>query len=296
MRVSVSAPVGGRRSSSQLVKTSEPFERVLLATDAIVAGEFRCPTSYPGFANAGRITLHVIGFPRTAVWIDRDDVPRFVADPGQATMYNPRQDYSRAPISPEGDRSDWLGVAEHIVRDIVGRVNPADAERERPLRFAAAVVSSDLYRAQAALYADIRDGTCDVLEAEERAIELLSAVLQSAYRVDSTQNRRGTRPGRELVDSAKEAIMTTLFENTSVTEIARHAGFSVFHLCRSFRAATGVTLHAYRREMRLRAALVLMPEFRGNLSGLAVRTGFYSHSHFTASFRRAFGCAPSGII
>jgi AraC-like DNA-binding protein len=87
--------------------------------------------------------------------------------------------------------------------------------------------------------------------------------------------------------------MTTLFENLSVSELASRIGVSVFHLCRTFRASTGSTLHAYRRDMRLRTAANLTRTYRGHLAALALEVGFYSHSHFSAAFRRAFGHAPS---
>jgi AraC family transcriptional regulator len=69
---------------------------------------------------------------------------------------------------------------------------------------------------------------------------------------------------------------------------------SVFHLCRTFRAVTGQTIHAYRTQLRLRAALERV-EYASDLSAVALDLGFSSHSHFTAAFRRAFGVTPSGV-
>jgi AraC-like DNA-binding protein len=40
---------------------------------------------------------------------------------------------------------------------------------------------------------------------------------------------------------------------------------------------------------------VRLPESRGNLTALALELGFASHSHFTDTFRRAFGVAPSAV-
>ncbi|HEX6941577.1 MAG TPA: hypothetical protein VF128_01550, partial [Gemmatimonadaceae bacterium] len=94
----------------------EPCDRVVFATGDVVAGEFRCPTSYRAFATAGRINHYVVAFPRTSVWIERETLPPFVADPGFATIYNPHQPYQRRPISPDGDLSDWLGVSERLTR------------------------------------------------------------------------------------------------------------------------------------------------------------------------------------
>lgn len=288
-----------RTSTSSLAEgiVREPCDRVVFESRDIAAGEFRCPASYPGFVTAGRINHYIVAFPRSAVWIERESAPRFVADPGFATIYNPGQAYLRHPISPEGDLSDWLGVSDHVTRDVVRRFNPADAEHPEPLRHTHATVSSEIYLAQRVLFSRLVLRDADPMEIEERALDIVAAVVQSAYQSEGGRRavpspRRG-RARRELVESAKAAMIRRLFETSSVCDVARDVGVSPYHLCRSFRAETGRTLHAYRRDIRLRTALGLTDSYRGNLSALALRAGFYSHSHFTTAFRLAFGVSPS---
>jgi hypothetical protein len=232
----------------------EPCDRIVYSTRDVVAGEFRCPTSYPDFITAGRINHYIVAFPRTAVWIERESQKRFVADPGSATIYNPRQHYLRFPISPEGDRSDWLGVSERLARDVVRQFSRADAEHEEPFRHVSAPVSNDIYIAQRRLFADFSRADTDEMHVEEQALEVVAATLsfgyRAAHRPAPAAPRRG-RPRRELVENAKAAISTRLFENLTVCELAEHVGVSPFHLCRSFRAECGMTLHAYRRDIRL---------------------------------------------
>ena len=275
----------------------EPCDRVVFATGDVVAGEFRCPTSYPAFATAGRINHYVVAFPRTSVWIERETLKPFVADPGFATIYNPHQPYRRRPISADGDLSDWLGISEPLTRDAVRQFDACDADHPEPLRHAAAAVSSETYLAQRQLFTRIASGSVDPMEVEERALLILVAVLRSAY-VASNRGRevappRRGRARRDLVESAKAVMLSRLFENSSVSEVAGDVDVSPYHLCRSFRAETGKTLHAYRRDIRLRTALGLTESYRGSLSALALKAGFYSHSHFATAFRRAFGVSPS---
>lgn len=275
----------------------EPCDRIVFATRDVVAGEFRCPTSYPAFETAGRINHHIVAFPRTSVWIERETRPPFVADPGFATIYNPHQPYQRRPISPDGDLSDWLGISERLTRDAVRHFDARDADHTLPLRHVVAEVSSETYLAQRQLFTRIASGGVDPMEVEERALLILVAVLRSAYAVSNRGRevappRRG-RARRDLVESAKAAMLSRLFENSSVSEVASDVDVSPYHLCRSFRAETGMTLHAYRRNIRLRTALGLTESYRGSLSALALKAGFYSHSHFTTAFRHAFGVSPS---
>lgn len=50
----------------------------------------------------------------------------------------------------------------------------------------------------------------------------------------------------------------------------------------------------YQRQLRLARALALMDEY-DDLSALGLDLGFSSHSHFSASFRQAYGLSPSAF-
>ena len=71
-------------------------------------------------------------------------------------------------------------------------------------------------------------------------------------------------------------------------------GLSPFHAARLFRRYTGSSIHAYRDQLRVRAALPEIVAGR-RLDDLALKLGFASHSHFTDRFRRTFGVPPSAI-
>jgi AraC-like DNA-binding protein len=273
----------------------EPCDQVVFSTPDVTLGQFRCPVTYPGFNDAGPINHHVIAFPRSSVWIERESMRRFVADPCCATIYNPADPYRRYPIAPEGDLADWLGVSEQLARDAVRHLSLRDAEEARPFRHVRARVTTSVYLAQRRLFEYSITDDADALAVEEWAMEILTSVLRSAYGVPANAMkppRRG-RPRRDLVEDAKAAILGALFENLGIIELSERTGVSPFHLCRTFRSETGMTLHEYRREIRLRVALGLTSDYRGSIAALAVRTGFYSHSHFTTAFRRAFGVSPS---
>jgi AraC family transcriptional regulator len=268
------------------------WSRLLFHSPSLRMGMFRCPVTHPGFETAGSIDSFHLCFPRTAVWLQYEDTPRFVADASRATLYNPNQAFARSRISPEGDHTDWIALGDTVARDVVAHFSPDDAQADLAFRFRMATVCPAIYRAQRSLFNEIERGLDDRLEVEERAIGIVSRILASAY-AGSRRRPGNTGSPRPLVECAREAILESLFENLGVAEIAGRLNVSVFHLCRVFRASTGLTLHAYRRDMRLRAALGLVPRHRGRLSSLALGMGFSSHAHFTAAFRRAFGVAPS---
>jgi AraC-like DNA-binding protein len=137
------------------------------------------------------------------------------------------------------------------------------------------------------------------LVVEEEVLSLLHEVLATTYRFWEPGVDRGlVRPEpdpRDVATRARLVLAETCCENHSLSDIARRVGVSPFYLCRSFRAATGSTLHAYRTDLRLREALNRLGDHGRDLTGLALDLGFSSHSHFTAAFRRAFGATPSSV-
>jgi AraC family transcriptional regulator len=271
-------------------------ERVRFSTPNLLIGEFRCGNDHARFRDAGRIRNCVIAFPRQAVWIHREDAAPFVADASVATVYSPGVAYERHRLSPAGGDADWFGLSEPLARALVQDLAPALAEGEHALPFFRAPVPTALYHAQRRLLESLRDGTADALAVEERGIAIARAILAGALGLDrAAPPRAASTRAREVVERAKALILQRLDANTSVTDLAAALEVSPFHLCRTFRAATGFTLHGYRRELRVRNALELAPQHRGRLSALALRLGFHSHAHFSAAYRAAFGAAPSQL-
>jgi transcriptional regulator GlxA family with amidase domain len=97
-----------------------------------------------------------------------------------------------------------------------------------------------------------------------------------------------------VVEEAKAEMTSRFAEHLTVEELATSIHVSPYHLTRVFRRRTGFGLHEYLDQLRLRAALQRILDGQHDLAGLAADLGFSSHSHLSASFRRAFGVPPSG--
>lgn len=101
-----------------------------------------------------------------------------------------------------------------------------------------------------------------------------------------------TEESRKVVAAALAVMALRFRERLSLKELAAGAGASPSHLCRVFRKAHGSTVHQHL--LRLRVAASVRPVLEGaDLTRLAFETGFASHSHFTATFRRVYGFSPS---
>jgi AraC family transcriptional regulator len=121
--------------------------------------------------------------------------------------------------------------------------------------------------------------------------ELLIELLRSALSADAPGNGPAPRTGR-LIRRTKEFVQEQMSTSLRLRDVARAVGASPAYLTDLFRRVEGIPLHKYVMQLRLARALTELPH-ANDLTVLALELGFSSHSHFTAAFRRAFGCTPS---
>ena len=96
-----------------------------------------------------------------------------------------------------------------------------------------------------------------------------------------------------LVLKAREYIDKHKNEELSLADVAKTAGASVFHFCKVFHKATGLTFTDYVARIRLEDARtrLLNPNLR--VSEIAYDVGFQSLTQFNRIFKRVFGQSPS---
>jgi AraC-like DNA-binding protein len=272
------------------------LERIVYQRAGVEVGAFRCPAGRSDFEVAGQIRDHcAFVFPRTAVRIHPAGRRGFTAHPGLVAFYNPRQPYTRARLDPAGDHCEWFALdaaaAAEVVRERDAR---AGADEQAPFRFTHAPSDAAAYLAQRRLFCALARGEAgDALSVEERVLLLLDAILRLAYSAGGARLSKTRRREREAAEAARDLLALRFREPLTLHDVARAVSLSRFRLCRAFRAVAGTTLHAFREQLRLRAALAPLAEGCEDLTGLALDLGYSSHSHFTASFRRAFGTTPS---
>jgi AraC-like DNA-binding protein len=269
-------------------------DRFIFSSPALKVGVFRCTCDDPRFRDTGPITNHEIVFPRTGVWICHEGSRPFVADPGIATIYNRGQCYTRAPLSADGDRSDYFALSPELAlamaHDVGGTVSD---DPDHPFEAEFLPISPRLYAMQRHVVELIERGA-DSLQVEERALAVVAMAFRVAHRRRrSVTGARARAAHRDLAMAARAELALRLAEPVDLTTLAAGLGVSPWHLCRVFKEQTGTTIHGYRRDLRLRTALEHLDPSTGRISMLAHQLGFSSHSHFTAAFRRRFGFTPS---
>jgi AraC-like DNA-binding protein len=279
------------------------FDRILFESDAVRLGLWRCPSAHPRFGNTGPTEGYVLVFPGTRVGITYSGGEPIRTDPTVVLFYNRGQEYRRSPISPEGDFCQWIAVPPEWAAEAIRPFDPGVEERiERPFTLTHGPSGSLSFLRQLVLIrlAERKPGATDlqdILGVEEAVISILANSVADAYHARDIGARKAsgitTRGYGHLVERVRDCLARSYTESMSLAAIARAVAASPFHMCRVFRRFTGRTIHAYRNTLRLRAALESVAEGRIDLTTLALDLGYSSHSHFTQSFRTAFGVPPA---
>ena len=220
------------------------------------------------------------------VWhVGRDAV---VGDANQMLFVTGGEKYRISQPHPEGYRelivTPELSVLAEIANSDADRL-PSHPLFRRRSRLASPRLQS--FRARFLSWATRATGD-DELMAEELVIGLLRAAL-----TDCNGHRDEARGSTDRLIRRTKAFLEAEFANPiRLADVGRAVGASPAYLTHVFRRVEGTSLHQYLTRLRLARALVDLPR-TDDLTALALETGFSSHSHFTRSFRRAFGVTPS---
>jgi AraC-like DNA-binding protein len=100
-------------------------------------------------------------------------------------------------------------------------------------------------------------------------------------------------PARHLL-RAKDLIDARYREPLDVPALAQAAHMSPAHFSREFRKAFGETPHQYLLTRRLERAAAFLRSTDRSVAEICFLVGLSSVGSFTSSFRRAYGCTPTG--
>ena len=281
------------------VRSRMATERILLATEALAIGRFRCPPDDARWHRENWIgPRHHVVFPQRSVLIEQVGREPILADANHVVLYDPGQAYHRELVSPDGDLATYLVVSEQLVRSLLGAPGRDAPRFGRP---ELAIAPEPLLHLQL-LVAGIAAGAVDALEAEEVAVDILDGIVDAVHQVEHAPTGGAARSRTHvehtrLVLDARRLLAERFAEPMSLAAIGRAIGASPYHLARLFRAATGQSLTEYREQIRLRRALerLTAPGREPGVAFVAAEVGFGSHAHFDTRFRRTFGRAPRDV-
>lgn len=153
------------------------------------------------------------------------------------------------------------------------------------------------HRLMAGLNGSLRLLTLPEGEAARRALGNSDAPIEALIEALSpctAPPQDGQKHDREI-EAWIAALPPTLPEGLTAAVCARKLGLSSSRFLHRFRAHTGLPLRPYLRWRRLLVALRTVMA-GASLTEAAHAAGFADSAHFTRTFRRHFGLAPSAIV
>jgi len=97
----------------------------------------------------------------------------------------------------------------------------------------------------------------------------------------------------EQIEKVLSYIDTHLSEELNITQLAKVASYSPYHLGRIFKVYTGETLINYVTKRRLEKSKILMHSRNKNFLNIALDSGFKTQTGFLKAFKKYFQMTPS---
>jgi AraC family transcriptional regulator len=283
-----------RAGTARLDVDIAPFEAILFHSESLCVVDSRCDPSHPHFAGPCAFRVPCFGFPRRPCEIHIDGHAPFVSDQTGVVVLPAGATYRRRAIDPLGERTTVIGMHPQLLCQMLDDIDPRSGSPGA--RIATPVwsrVGLAIHNESVALATRLASGWIDPLAAEAAIIGLVRKALACiATGVSLGEPARVAPTHVELVVRVKKCIRENIEQRMSLTQLAAHVEVSPYHLCRLFRLATGQTVYQYQLQIRLAAALEMLPAYKGNLAALAMDLGFSSHSHFASLFKREYGFSP----
>jgi len=145
------------------------------------------------------------------------------------------------------------------------------------------------------LWTRLERAEADEFEAEALGLDLLDMSLRSMHTGSMTMRRSAQVRRMRAIERVKEAVALAPADGWNLAKLSKVANLSPFHLCHVFRQMVGTSIHDYVLQERLAHTLDVILDGGNDLTAIALDAGFASHSHFTARFRRFFGCTPTAL-
>ncbi|MGH9442675.1 MAG: helix-turn-helix transcriptional regulator [Thermoanaerobaculia bacterium] len=213
-------------------------------------------------------------------------------------FFNPLAPFQSAHPFGGGDSGSDLAIRPDVLAEILFRYDPRAAERtDQPFPFGSGPLEPQSFLLLRTLLRKVaRPNPIDGLEIEEWALFLADRLIRAAFDgAIGSEASRVTRREREEAEDLRGHLSSQPGRRHQLDTLARELDSTPFRLCRSFRSATGTTIHRYLTHVRLQQALGRLAEGSPDLSDLAFELGFSSHSHFTSVFRKHLGVPPETV-
>ena len=214
----------------------------------------------------------------------RDDVHAV----GSVITFAPGEVHTGAPATDQGWSYRMLYPSESIVRFVTREATGRDFAPAFETSFIPDPALAERVRATHA----VLEGDADALQKECALLETIGEIVirhsassaSDGKTIPTPRSTAALRRVRELLEAEYARTVT-------ISELAREAGISTFHLIRVFRASFGLPPYKYLELIRIQQARRLI-RHGFPLTHVVHATGFSDQSHLTRYFKRIVGVTP----
>ena len=132
----------------------------------------------------------------------------------------------------------------------------------------------------------LHDDCASPLIVEGIMMELLGETMRSS-------GEQNSKSAPRWLQQAKDLLQASFAENLTLTDLAQNVGVHPVHLAQTFRKNYQCTVGEYVRKLRIEYACHELTVSARPIVDIALAAGFCDQSHFTRTFKRAIGTAPS---
>lgn len=230
---------------------------------------------------AGYTARHQIVFPYWGLFQYQVGALAPLVDANQTLFVLGDRDFvDRHPVRNLGHASLIVTPADDILAEVCNgqpvRRNSSFGQMVRPASPRLRLLTHRLRR--------LRDSAAASIESDELMLLAITEALR--------QPNRDRQRASQMVDRARQFLHAWGTDPVTLETVARAVGASPVYLTQAFTRSEGVPLYRYQMNIRLGRALAVLPDI-DDITSLALELGFSSHSHFSATFKGAFGISPS---
>lgn len=197
---------------------------------------------------------------------------------GRLSLLNPDITHDGGCFDEQGFRVRVYSIAPELMATLAHELEQPEPFFARPL-----LDDPGLYRQSLALHRQLEQGALTPEEAESRLLSLLSAFFPQA----------GNRPlATDALFKVRERLLAEPDRPHSLTQLADEQGLSRFQFLRRFKAAVGITPHAYLKRLRLELAKKHLA-CGATVADTALTVGFFDQAHFHRAFVAAYRITPA---
>lgn len=259
----------------------------LLETELVTVWDVMCDGACRHLSEEETASNTCFVFPYRGVFMRHIGDDEAVAEASQVLFFNKGDIYQISHPVEGGDASISISLPDALLDEVV-----PDAHRRPGEKFAFNKQRLGIdARAQAQvalLRHSLLSRIAEPLEGEALALTLVRRSV-------GERTARPPTPGfstQKLVNRTKLLLSSDLARRWTLSEIAKDTGVSPVYLTQVFRKVEGMPLYRYQLRLRLARALDLLGSY-DDLTELGLDLGFSSHSHFSSSFRQAYGRTPA---